>query len=87
VHLASVENRLDVVTDNVRGLHSTTKSRGALHDEPRDLPNFLQFSCPNFKSELIDGTMLGRLMIEHNAGVSATATYQFKRVDSDYFAE
>jgi restriction system protein len=36
---------------------------------------------------LIDGTMLARLMIEHNVGVTATATYQIKRVDSDYFAE
>src|SRR5579859_2101333 len=44
VHLASAENRLDVVKDNVCCLHSTTKSRGALHDEPLDLT----ISCPNF---------------------------------------
>ncbi len=36
---------------------------------------------------LIDGTMLARLMIEHNVGVTAAATNQVKRVDSDYFAE
>jgi restriction system protein len=36
---------------------------------------------------LIDGTMLARLMIEHNVGVTATATHQIKRVDSDYFAD
>ena len=45
MHLASAENRLDVVKDNVRYLHSTTKSRGALHDEPFDLT----ISCPNCK--------------------------------------
>ena len=45
MHLASAENRLDVVKDNVRCLHSTTKARGALHDEPLDLT----ISCLNFK--------------------------------------
>jgi restriction system protein len=36
---------------------------------------------------LIDGTMLARLMIEHNVGVTAAETYHIKRIDSDYFAE
>lgn len=36
---------------------------------------------------LIDGSELVRLMIEHNIGVSILATYQIKKVDSDYFLE
>jgi restriction system protein len=36
---------------------------------------------------LIDGDMLANLMIENNVGVSVTATYQVKRIDSDYFEE
>lgn len=34
---------------------------------------------------LIDGHRLAELMIEHNVGVSATASYEIKRIDSDYF--
>jgi len=36
---------------------------------------------------LIDGSRLSRLMIDHDIGVSITASYQVKRVDSDYFVE
>ncbi len=36
---------------------------------------------------LIDGTELAQLMISHGVGVTPTAVYQLKRVDSDYFAE
>ncbi len=36
---------------------------------------------------LIDGNRLSRLMIDHNLGVSTTASYQVKRIDSDYFVE
>jgi len=36
---------------------------------------------------LIDGEQLATLMIEHNVGVSVVATYQIKRVDSDYFSD
>jgi restriction system protein len=36
---------------------------------------------------LIDGEQLSRLMIEHDVGVAVVASYQVKRVDSDYFAE
>jgi restriction system protein len=34
---------------------------------------------------LIDGHRLAELMIEHNVGVSTTASYEIKRIDSDYF--
>jgi restriction system protein len=36
---------------------------------------------------LIDGNRLSRLMIDHDLGVSTTASYQVKRIDSDYFVE
>lgn len=34
---------------------------------------------------LIDGQRLAALMIQYNLGVSTTATYELKRIDSDYF--
>ena len=36
---------------------------------------------------LIDGPTLADYMIEHNVGVSLVATYELKRIDSDYFSE
>lgn len=39
------------------------------------------------KVVLIDGATLAELMIDHNLGVATTATYNIKRVDSDYFTE
>ena len=36
---------------------------------------------------LIDGRMLAELMIDHGLGTTATASYEIKRIDSDYFAE
>ena len=36
---------------------------------------------------LIDGYRLAQLMIEHDLGVSITATYKVKSLDSDYFTE
>lgn len=36
---------------------------------------------------LIDGKQLATLMYEHGVGVTATAVYAVKRVDSDYFGE
>lgn len=41
----------------------------------------------NVKLVLIDGEDLASLMIDHNLGVATTATYEVKRIDSDYFAE
>lgn len=41
----------------------------------------------NVKLVLIDGEDLAGLMIDHNLGVATTATYEVKRIDSDYFAE
>jgi restriction system protein len=36
---------------------------------------------------LIDGEKLATLMIDHGLGVSLAASYEVKRIDSDYFAE
>ena len=39
------------------------------------------------KIVLIDGAKLARHMIDHNVGVSASRSYEVKKVDSDYFTE
>jgi restriction system protein len=36
---------------------------------------------------LVDGKALARLMIDYNIGVASVATYELKRVDTDYFVE
>jgi len=36
---------------------------------------------------LIDGSQLAELMIEHSVGVSPVASYEIKKIDSDYFIE
>ena len=41
----------------------------------------------SYKIVLIDGARLAELMIEHDLGVSVAATYQLKRIDSDFFSE
>lgn len=40
-----------------------------------------------YKIVLIDGQRLAELMIEHDLGVSVAATYQLKRIDSDFFSD
>lgn len=39
------------------------------------------------KIVLIDGETLAQLMIDHNIGVAPVASYELKRIDSDYFTE
>ncbi len=36
---------------------------------------------------LVDGTLLTKLMIEYNIGVTIVSRYDVKRMDSDYFAD
>jgi len=36
---------------------------------------------------LIDGAQLAELMIDHNLGISPMATYEVKKIDTDYFTE
>lgn len=39
------------------------------------------------KIVLIDGETLAQFMIEHNVGVNPVASYEVKRIDSDYFTD
>lgn len=39
------------------------------------------------KIVLIDGEQLAQFMIDHNIGVTPVASYEIKRIDSDYFSE
>lgn len=39
------------------------------------------------KIVLVDGDELAKLMIDHGIGVATSATYEVKRIDSDYFTE
>jgi restriction system protein len=39
------------------------------------------------KIVLIDGDTLAQLMIDYGIGVTTIATYELKRIDSDYFTE
>ena len=39
------------------------------------------------KVVLVDGPTLAQLMIDHNVGVTTVASYELKRVDSDYFVD
>ena len=39
------------------------------------------------KIVLLDGEKLAQLMVEHNVGVSTTADYEVKKIDTDYFEE
>lgn len=41
----------------------------------------------SYRIVLIDGVRLAQLMIEHDLGVSITATYQLKKIDSDFFTD
>mgnify|MGYP001482926794 CR=1 FL=1 len=41
----------------------------------------------NLTQSVIDGEALAQLMIDHNVGVSTIATYELKKIDSDYFME
>ena len=62
-----------------KGVFITTSSfTGDAHDFVSRIDN---------KIVLIDGDLLAQLMIDHNVGVSTTALYEIKRVDSDYFSE
>jgi restriction system protein len=35
----------------------------------------------------MDGRQLGQFMIDFNVGVNSLASYEVKRIDSDYFEE
>jgi restriction system protein len=62
-----------------KGLFITTSD---FSDEAQDYASRIET-----KVVLINGETLADLMIEHNVGVSKTAVYEVKRVDTDFFAE
>lgn len=62
-----------------KGIFLTTSS---FSQEAHDFVNSIEK-----KIILIDGQRLAALMFEHNVGVTRTARYEVKRVDSDYFTE
>lgn len=62
-----------------KGIFITTSG---FSDEARDYVKHI-----DSKIILIDGQQLAKLMIEHNVGVSPVASYEIKKIDSDYFIE
>lgn len=62
-----------------KGIMITTSSFSA---EARDYVSKIES-----KIVLIDGEHLAGLMIDHNLGVSPVASYEVKKVDTDYFTE
>jgi restriction system protein len=84
--------------DNTVGRPEIQKFAGALQGQRARKGIFITTS--NFSREayeyasridskivLIDGDTLAQLMIDNNLGVSLTAIYEIKRIDSDYFTE
>jgi restriction system protein len=62
-----------------KGIFITTSSFSA---EAKEYVNVI-----DTKIILIDGEQLADLMIDHNVGVTPIASYEVKRLDSDYFYE
>ncbi len=58
------------------------------NDEIHQIRGLLE-SAANIDTKiiLVNGTRLAELMIDHGVGVVSEATYELKRVDSDYFSE
>lgn len=84
--------------DNIVGRPEIQKFVGALTGQRAKKGLFI--STSNYSSDaldyvsridtkivLIDGETLAQLMIDHNVGVSTIATYELKKIDTDYFAE
>ncbi len=69
---------------------------GALHGKHAQKGIFITTSmfsqealdyAKNMSIILIDGETLAQFMIDYNVGVTSVASYEIKRVDSDYFVE
>lgn len=84
--------------DNVVGRPEIQKFAGALQGQRAKKGIFITTStftkeAQDFASRidskitLIDGEMLSQLMIDYNVGVNLLASYELKRLDSDYFIE
>ncbi|TMQ30672.1 MAG: restriction endonuclease [Nitrospirae bacterium] len=72
----------------VGALHGKRAKKGVFITTSKfsdDAKNYVETIDP--KVILIDGRMLAELMIDHGLGTTTTATFQVKRIDSDYFTE
>ena len=84
--------------ENIVGRPEVQKFAGALQGQRAKKGIFITTSAfskeaTNYASNienkiiLIDGERLAQLMIEHNVGVSTAASYEVKKLDTDYFDE
>ncbi len=72
----------------VGALHGKRAKKGVFITTSKfsdDAKNYVETIDP--KVILIDGRMLAELMIDYGLGTTTTATFEVKRIDSDYFAE
>ena len=65
------------------------RARKGIFITTSDFTKDAQSYVTNIESKiiLIGGNRLAELMIEHNVGVSSVASYEIKKIDSDYFIE
>ena len=68
------------------GMHKATKGLFVPKSSFTPAGISIANNVPN-KIVLIDGNRLAELMIDNDLGVSPVATYQMKRIDTDYFTE
>jgi restriction system protein len=62
--------------------------KGVFITTSRFTPDALSYvKSLDVKVVLIDGDQLAKLMIDHNVGVQIIASYEIKRIDSDYFID
>jgi restriction system protein len=72
----------------VGALHGKRAKKGVFITASKfsdDAKNYVETIDP--KVILIDGRMLAELMIDYGLGTTTTATFDVKRIDSDYFTE
>jgi restriction system protein len=72
----------------VGALHGKRAKKGVFITTSKfsdDAKNYVETIDP--KVILIDGRMLAELMIDYGLGTTTTATFEVKRIDSDYFIE
>jgi restriction system protein len=72
----------------VGALHGKRAKKGVFITTSKfsdDAKNYVETIDP--KVILIDGRMLAELMIDYGLGTTTTATFDVKRIDSDYFTE
>lgn len=72
----------------VGALHGKRAKKGVFITTGRFSPEATSYVATiDPKVSLIDGRRLAELMIDHHLGVGTTATYEIKRIDTDYFEE